>query len=147
LIDGPPPSADDAWLLMREASLTDGTSDVFAEARRLAASVGAFDAEMTAVALEGNALIGEGRVSEGLAMMDGAAAAACAGELEDPCCQVLGACSRVQDGGSPGRGRPHRARRATALGLPLLVQTPADRIDGLHDDIATASIGDADCNC
>ena len=36
-------------------------------------------------------------------MMDGAAAAACAGELEDPlaitfaCCQVLGACSRVRD--------------------------------------------------
>ena len=35
--------------------------------------------------------------------MDGAAAAACAGELEDPlaitfaCCQLLGACSRVQD--------------------------------------------------
>ena len=42
-------------------------------------------------------------MAEGLAMMDGAAAAACAGELEDPlaitfaCCQVLGACSRVQD--------------------------------------------------
>ena len=42
-------------------------------------------------------------MAEGLAMMDGAAAAACAGELEDQlaitfaCCQVLGACSRVQD--------------------------------------------------
>ena len=88
---------------MREATLTGGGSEVFAEARRLAVSVGAFDAEMTAVALEGNALVAEGRVAEGLAMMDGAAAAACAGELEDPlaitfaCCQVLGACSRVQD--------------------------------------------------
>ena len=103
LLDGLPPSADHAWLLMREATLTGEGSEVFAEARRLAASVGAFDAEMTAVALEGNALVAEGRVAEGLAMMDGAAAAACAGELEDPlaitfaCCQVLGACSRVQD--------------------------------------------------
>jgi DNA-binding CsgD family transcriptional regulator len=103
LLDGLPPSADDAWLLMREATLTGGGSDVFARARRLAVSVGAFDAEMTAVALEGNALVAEGRVAEGLVMMDGAAAAACAGELEDPlaitfaCCQVLGACSRVQD--------------------------------------------------
>jgi ATP/maltotriose-dependent transcriptional regulator MalT len=103
LLEGLPPSADDAWLLMREATLTGGGSEVFAEARRLAASVGAFDAEMTAVALEGNALVAEGRVAEGLVMMDGAAAAACAGELKDPlaitfaCCQVLGACSRVQD--------------------------------------------------
>jgi DNA-binding CsgD family transcriptional regulator len=103
LLNGLPPSADHAWLLMREATLTGEGSEVFAEARRLAASVGAFDAEMTAVTLEGNALVAEGRVAEGLAMMDGAAAAACAGELEDPlaitfaCCQVLGACSRVQD--------------------------------------------------
>ena len=103
LREGLPPSADDVWLLMREATLTGGGSDVFADARRLAVSVGAFDAEMTAVALGGNALVAEGRVAEGLAMMDGAAAAACAGELEDQlaitfaCCQVLGACSRVQD--------------------------------------------------
>ncbi len=103
LLDGLPVSADHAWLLMREATLTGGGSEVFSEARRVAASVGAFDAEMTAVALEGNALVAEGRVADGLAMMDGAAAAACAGELQDPlaitfaCCQVLGACSRVQD--------------------------------------------------
>ncbi len=103
LLDGLPPSPDHAWLLLCEATLADAGSAQFGEARRLAASVGAFDAEMTAVALEGNALVGEGRVNEGLAMMDGAAAAACAGELEDPlaitfaCCQLLGACSRVQD--------------------------------------------------
>lgn len=103
LLDGLPPSPDHAWLLLCEATLAGAGSDQFGDARRLAASVGAFDAEMTAVALEGNALVGEGRVNEGLAMMDGAAAAACAGELEDPlaitfaCCQLLGACSRVQD--------------------------------------------------
>jgi LuxR family maltose regulon positive regulatory protein len=103
LLDGVPECADHAWLLMREATLTGGSSAVFAQARRIAASVGAFDAEMTAVALEGTALVGEGRVEGGLAMMDGAAAAACAGELQDPlaitfaCCQLLGACSRVQD--------------------------------------------------
>ena len=103
LLDGLPPSPDHAWLLLCEATLTDAGSAQFGEARLLAASVGAFDAEMTAVALQGNALVGEGRVNEGLAMMDGAAAAACAGELEDPlaitfaCCQLLGACSRVQD--------------------------------------------------
>jgi hypothetical protein len=58
---------------------------------------------MTALALRGNALVGDGRVAEGLEMMDEAAAASRAGELEDrvavtfTCCYLLGACSRVRD--------------------------------------------------
>ena len=103
LLEGSPPSEDHVWLMLREATLSGAGSAAFGEARALAASVGALDAEMTAVTLEGNALVGDGKVVEGLALMDGAAAAACGGELHDPlaitfaCCQLLGACSRVRD--------------------------------------------------
>jgi len=98
-----PTGPEQAWLALREASLDGGEPSMFAEARALARTVGAFDAEMTALALEGNAMVAEGRITEGLALMDEAATAACAGELEDPlaityaCCQLLGACRRVSD--------------------------------------------------
>lgn len=103
LLTGLPPSADHVWRDMRQATLDDAGSDVLAAASRLAAEVGAFDAEMTAKCLQGSALVAEGRVEEGLQLMDEAALAACTGELEDPlaitfaCCQLLGACSRVRD--------------------------------------------------
>lgn len=103
LLEGTEPGADHVWLMLREATLAGAGPEAFADARRRAASIGAFDAEITATTLEGNALVAAGQVADGLAMMDGAAAAACAGELEDPlaitfaCCQVLGACSRVRD--------------------------------------------------
>ena len=100
--EGLPPSADDVWLLMREATLTGGGSEVFAEARRLAVSVGAFDAEMTAVALGGKRA-GRRGASGGRAGDDGRRRGGrVCGELEDQlaitfaCCQVLGACSRVR---------------------------------------------------
>jgi LuxR family maltose regulon positive regulatory protein len=103
LLAGQPPSAEHAWRDLRAATLDTAGSDVFAAIRQLAVAVGAFDAEMTAVCLQGNALVAEGRIEEGLRLMDEAALAACTGELDDPlavtfaCCQVLGACSRVRD--------------------------------------------------
>lgn len=103
LLDDAAPFADHVWLALRDATLDGAGSETFAEVRRLAREVGAFDAEMMAVTLEGNAMVAEGRVEEGLARMDEAAVAACAGELKDQlaitfaCCQLLGACSRVRD--------------------------------------------------
>jgi ATP/maltotriose-dependent transcriptional regulator MalT len=88
---------------LREGTLDSAGPELFAQAAELARSVAAFDAEMTAISLEGQALVAHGSVVEGLARMDEAAAAACAGELEHPlaityaCCQLLGACSRVRD--------------------------------------------------
>src|SRR5438128_1272540 len=48
LLDGAEPCADHAWLMLREETLAGSGSEAFAAARRLAASVGSFDAEMTA---------------------------------------------------------------------------------------------------
>ena len=98
-----PPGEEHAWLALREATLDRAPSASFAEARALAQAVGAFDAEMTAVVLEGDARVGEGHVDEGLACMDEALAAACGDELEHPvaitfaCCQLFAACGRVRD--------------------------------------------------
>ena len=103
LLEPVEPRPEQAWLALREASLDGGGPPAFAAAGQVARVVGDFDAEMTAVALEGNALVAAGQVREGLARMDEATAAACAGELSHPvaityaCCQQLGACSRVRD--------------------------------------------------
>ena len=103
LLDAAEPLGEHAWLALREASLDRAPPATFVAAREIACRAGDFDAEMTALALEGNALVAEGRVEEGLARMDEATSAACAGELSHPvaitfaCCQQLGACSRVGD--------------------------------------------------
>ncbi|MFN8121583.1 MAG: helix-turn-helix transcriptional regulator [Thermoleophilia bacterium] len=74
-----------------------------AAAVRLAREVGAVDLELMAVALEGLALVAEGRVSEGMSRLDAAAAAAVGGEMTDAdsietvCCFVIDACKRVRD--------------------------------------------------
>ena len=92
-----------AWLALREASLADAGSEALAEIRELAEIVGAFDAQMTAAVFEGDALVAEGAVEQGLACMGEALAAACGDELEHPvaitfaCCQLFGACGRVRD--------------------------------------------------
>lgn len=98
-----PASEDHVWLALREATLDDASPEAFAAARLRARELGALNAEMTAVCLEGRALVSAGRIEEGLARMDEAIAAACADELDDPlaityaCCQLLGVCSRVRD--------------------------------------------------
>jgi DNA-binding NarL/FixJ family response regulator len=66
-------------------------------------SLGTIDLEMTAVALEGVALVTEGKPSQGLACLDEAGAAALSGEMTDPmaigvsCCYLVMACERIRD--------------------------------------------------
>jgi ATP/maltotriose-dependent transcriptional regulator MalT len=103
LLAATPPGEEHVWLALREATLDGAGSAAYAEARRLAKSVGAFDVEMTAAVLEGDARVAEGDVDEGLAHMDEALAAACGDELEHPvaitfaCCQLFAVCGRVRD--------------------------------------------------
>lgn len=74
-----------------------------AAAAGCAAALGVVDLEMAARALEGAALVAEGRIDEGMDCLDEAAAAAVSGELSDPiaigfsCCYVLNACERARD--------------------------------------------------
>ena len=103
LLGSTPPSEEHAWLELREGTLDGAASSAYAETRRLAHDLGAFDAEMTAAVLEGDAKVAEGEIESGLACMDEALAAACGDELEHPvaitfaCCQLFAACGRVRD--------------------------------------------------
>jgi LuxR family maltose regulon positive regulatory protein len=103
LLDGQAPGSDHVWLALREATLDASPPAAFASARQLAREHGSIDAEMAAACLEGRALAADGRIEEGLRLMDEAIAAACADEIEDPlaitfaCCQILGVCGRVRD--------------------------------------------------
>jgi DNA-binding CsgD family transcriptional regulator len=110
LIEGRPPSAGSAFipyvrgymaLLARHDPAT--ARERAAEARGLAREVGAVDVELLATALGGLALVAEGRVPEGMASLDAAAAAAVGGEMTDAdsietvCCFLIDACKRVRD--------------------------------------------------
>jgi ATP/maltotriose-dependent transcriptional regulator MalT len=96
------------WLILREGELALRTDT--GEARRLATAgaavgreLGSLDLEMTALALEGLALVSEGEVEAGMALLDEATAAAVSGELTDinaigwTCCRLIAACERVGD--------------------------------------------------
>ncbi len=73
------------------------------EAVRIAKEVGAVDVELLSVALGGLAMVASGRVADGMARLDAAAAAAVGGEMTDAdsietvCCFVIDACKRVRD--------------------------------------------------
>jgi LuxR family transcriptional regulator, maltose regulon positive regulatory protein len=74
-----------------------------AEGAALARAGDAADGELVCRALEGLALVAQGRVEEGMPLLDEAAAAAVAGEVRDPqlveviCCHLIDACQRVRD--------------------------------------------------
>jgi LuxR family maltose regulon positive regulatory protein len=74
-----------------------------AEASAIAGEMGVVDLEMLASAMTGLALVTEGRVKEGMALLDEAAAAASSGVMTDPdaigstCCYLIYACERVRD--------------------------------------------------
>jgi DNA-binding CsgD family transcriptional regulator len=97
------PGVQHVWLALRTATLDGADAAEYAKVRQRARQLGALDAEITAVTLEGSALVSEGRVAEGFACLDEGATAACAGELHHPiaivfaCCQVLAVCRRVAD--------------------------------------------------
>ena len=74
-----------------------------AYAEKLGARLGIIDLEMLGLAVEGLALVTEGRVQEGMRRLDEAVAAAVAGELRDivsvtwAACYVIYACERIRD--------------------------------------------------
>jgi DNA-binding CsgD family transcriptional regulator len=65
--------------------------------------LGSPDLEVQALALRGLALVGQGRVAEGMALLGEAAADALAGKVEDPgsmwipCCFLMWGCEQVRD--------------------------------------------------
>lgn len=103
LLAGTGPREEHVWLALRVAALDSSSPSVFAAVGQQARELGAFDAEIAAVSLEGQALVSAGQIAEGFARLDEAAAAACADELEHPlailfaCCQLLGGCCQAGD--------------------------------------------------
>jgi DNA-binding CsgD family transcriptional regulator len=102
------PTPERGWLALREASFA-LPGDVAlararcAEAQALGRELGDIDLEMTAVALDGLARVGQGEIAAGMAQLDEATAAATAGDMRDPmaigfsCCYLIFACERVRD--------------------------------------------------
>ena len=103
LLGSTPRGEEHAWLALRESTLDGAGPAAYAAIRVHARNVGAFDAEMTAAVLEGDARVAAGEIDEGLACMDEALAAACGDELDHPvaitfaCCQLFAVCGRVRD--------------------------------------------------
>jgi LuxR family transcriptional regulator, maltose regulon positive regulatory protein len=108
LIADLPPTAEQAWLPLIEASFhldTDANAvlRLSTEAAEHARAHGALDIEMTARTLQGLALVTLGRVTEGTRLLDEGVAAATSGELYDPvaigscCCNMIIACERTRD--------------------------------------------------
>jgi len=108
LLEGSGVTRERGWLALREASFALPGDPALArercaEAEALGRELGDLDVEMTAVALEGLALVSQGEVRAGMARLDEATAAATAGEMSDAvaigfaCCYLIFACERVRD--------------------------------------------------
>jgi ATP/maltotriose-dependent transcriptional regulator MalT len=108
LVEELPPSAEQAWLPLIEASFHIDTDSnavlrLSREAARHARTHGGLDIEMTARTLEGLALVSLGHVEQGIRLLDEGTVAATAGELYDPiaigscCCNMIIACERTRD--------------------------------------------------
>lgn len=110
LLDGMAPIPEHGWLKVGQAdlALTCGddpsqVSTMAAEAAIMGRTLGAIDLEMTALALEGLALVTAGKPAQGLPCLDEAGAAAVSGEMTDPLaigvsfCYVVTACERIRD--------------------------------------------------
>jgi ATP/maltotriose-dependent transcriptional regulator MalT len=110
LLAGMDPVPEHGWLKLGEGDLAVGVEHDPVKARELAAEaaaigrrLGIVDLEMMALALEGLALVCEGRLEEGMPHLDEATTAAISGEMEDLfgigytyCCLVQ-ACERIRD--------------------------------------------------
>ena len=110
LLDGLPECPEQAWLAVRDGSLSlneDGDPDrahsLAAEGIRIARAARSVDLEMLGLAVQGMALVASGAVAEGMRRLDEVNAAVVAGELKDTvaiglsCCYMLAACERVRD--------------------------------------------------
>lgn len=90
LLDGLEPSAEHAWLALREAETavfyrqdTAAARELLAKAASLAERLGLPDVEVVALALLGLALVTDGGVEEGMRLLDEAGAAISGGELSE----------------------------------------------------------------
>jgi DNA-binding NarL/FixJ family response regulator len=108
LLEGRPPTPEQGWLALREASFALPGETVLArercaEAEALARELADVDLEMTAIALDGLALVSQGEIAAGMGRLEEATTAATAGEMHDPiaigfsCCYLIFACERVRD--------------------------------------------------
>lgn len=110
LLEGLEPRAEHAWLALWDAASTlmgtndpAGAREAASRAVALAREFGVADVEFTGMAIEGLALVSEGRIAEGMRLVDEAAAAAVAGEVEQPnlrmtvLCSLMDACDRARD--------------------------------------------------
>ena len=110
LLEGRERTAEYGWLLVREGEIEifrrhdpHAAQDLARRAAELGRALGDPGVEMNALALEGLALVTEGRVAEGMRRLDEATAAATAGEVKElhavgvVCCWQMFACERVRD--------------------------------------------------
>jgi LuxR family maltose regulon positive regulatory protein len=109
LLEGLPLSAEHARLAANKAALAGYFGDrelartPSREAAATARSLGSVDVEVLAMAIEGRALVAEGDVLRGMALLDEATAAATSGEVGDlevipsTCCFMITACERIRD--------------------------------------------------
>ena len=104
------PTSEAAWaqlvrahLLLQRERDPERALVVATAAEETARRAGDLDAEMTARAVAGVALVGLGRVDDGMRALDEATAAAVGGELDNldaissTCCALIDACKRVRD--------------------------------------------------
>jgi DNA-binding NarL/FixJ family response regulator len=110
LLDGLELCSEQAWLALREAEDAIIWGDDPATACHFAArgveiarSLGLLDLEMYGMAIEGFALVSEGKIRDGMRRLDEATAAAVSGEMisrtaiGSTCCCLIFACERVFD--------------------------------------------------
>ncbi|HST05447.1 MAG TPA: tetratricopeptide repeat protein [Chloroflexia bacterium] len=110
LLDGLEYCSEQGWLALREAEnailFEDDTSTTLKLAGRgveIGRALGLIDLEMFGLALQGFALVSEGKVDEGMRCLDEATTAATGGEISNrtaigsTCCCLIFACERVLD--------------------------------------------------
>ena len=110
LLEGREHTSEYGWLLTREGEIEifrrhdpRKAQELARRAAELGRTLGDPGVEMNAVALEGLALVTEGRVADGMRRLDEATAAATAGEVKElhavgvVCCWQMFACERVRD--------------------------------------------------
>jgi LuxR family transcriptional regulator, maltose regulon positive regulatory protein len=134
LLNGLAPIPEHGWLKLFEGDLglTIGDDpgrvrDLAVQAAAIGRELGDVDLEMTALALEGLALVVAGELSEGMPRLDEATTAAMSGEMNDlipiamSCCYLVMACERIRDFARAAEWC-HRVREfSTRIGLRFLL--------------------------
>ena len=144
LLDGLDPVAEHGWLhLHRGALALEVEGDVEAarahahDAIRIGQAVGDADVELIGLALQGLAQVAAGQVSDGMPLLDEAAAAALAGELEAPVsagwarCYVIYGCEFVRDHDRAAQWCEETAELAERLNLRYLFRVCRTHLAGV----------------